>query len=221
MKNKTGFSPIVLIIILALLAGGGYYVWKNQTPTATPTVITDTNIEPPVTPSTPSVDTANWKTYRNEGHGFAFEYLATWKIDTKYASSDPGNTSQVNILPADSKGKIGIRFYSIGPAYLEVAKGWASTEAGDPDVDRVYNATPNIKVIEFDSWTNKPGPPPILMGTVNSSYYVVDTNKLRYAILDFSYIDEGRAYQEILNSQGYKDLRRGIEQIITTLRFTK
>ncbi|MBI2097701.1 MAG: hypothetical protein HYT46_02090 [Candidatus Vogelbacteria bacterium] len=47
MKNKQGFSILVLIIILAVLAGGGYWVWQkrenNKTPP--PVIYTDEQVD--------------------------------------------------------------------------------------------------------------------------------------------------------------------------------
>ena len=63
-KNKQGFSAIAFLIILAVLVIGGYAIWKKQPPTPAP--------------STPSVDTTNWKTYRNEEYGFEFKYPNDW-----------------------------------------------------------------------------------------------------------------------------------------------
>lgn len=79
MSKHHGFSTVILIIILALLAGGGYWVWQNKAEAPAPV---DTNIEPPAPPipSTPSVDTASWKTYKNEKYGFEFKYPGNWNL---------------------------------------------------------------------------------------------------------------------------------------------
>ena len=64
-KNK-GFSAVALIIILAVLIGGGYAVWKK--PVATP---------PSALPEGEGIE--NWKTYRNEEYGFEFKYPPEWR----------------------------------------------------------------------------------------------------------------------------------------------
>lgn len=75
LKNK-GFSAIVFVIILAVLAGGIYWVWQegnNKTP-------------PPVIYTDEQVDELNeWQTYRNEEYGFEFKYPASFmSCDEKY-----------------------------------------------------------------------------------------------------------------------------------------
>ena len=115
MKNKQGFSAIALIIILAILAIGGYWVWQSQlgsppdgeagpTSKSMPVSVTDTNppdrragIEPPA-PSTPSVDTANWKTYRDEQYGYQINYpvanvLTSLKITPEINVEDNAKTA--------------------------------------------------------------------------------------------------------------------------------
>ena len=64
IKNKQGFSAVALVIIIAVLAIGGYAVWQKQ----------DNSL------STPSVDTTNWKTYRNDKYGFEFKYPNEWHL---------------------------------------------------------------------------------------------------------------------------------------------
>jgi len=97
MKNKQGFSSVALIIIAVLVLGGGYWAWQKEN-NKIPHPITNTdeqvdtvnniNIEPPV-PSTPSVDMANWKTYRNDKYGFEFKYPSSWE-QCWYAGNDVG-----------------------------------------------------------------------------------------------------------------------------------
>ena len=89
-KNR-GFASLALIIITLLVLGGGYWVWQNQfgsevSKLAPPSA--DTNIEPPVTPSTPSVDMSDWKTYRNEVHRFEFRYPPDYILKVKVSASE-------------------------------------------------------------------------------------------------------------------------------------
>ncbi len=82
MSKHQGFSAIALIIIIAVLGIGGYFVWKNQTvtpPSALPKG--EGTSTSPLGGGLPAgeagsegVDTANWKTYRNEKYGFEFKY---------------------------------------------------------------------------------------------------------------------------------------------------
>ena len=62
-KNK-GFSGLAIIVILAILVIGGYFVWKNQ-----------------AIPSTPSVDTKDWQTFVSpDWPGIKFKYPPGYKL---------------------------------------------------------------------------------------------------------------------------------------------
>lgn len=78
MKSK-GFAPIIILILLALVAGGTYYfgVLKNRSPLS-PTPIASTNASPsPI--AKPTVDpTLNWKKYTNPIINFSFLYPNDW-----------------------------------------------------------------------------------------------------------------------------------------------
>src|SRR3989344_3275097 len=103
MSKHQGFSAVALVIILAVLAFGGYSVWKKQAPTLTPISPTDTNIEPATSPSTPSVDMAGWKTYRNDKYGFEVKYPSEYLVKENLQA-----LSNKSVVFKDQKMKFGV-----------------------------------------------------------------------------------------------------------------
>jgi hypothetical protein len=76
MKQQ-GFSPIIILVLIAIAAAGyfGFTHLKTSIVKFTPT---------PTSSSTPSADsTANWKTYTNTKYGFQLTYPANGISDTK------------------------------------------------------------------------------------------------------------------------------------------
>lgn len=77
MHTKQGLTPIVLIIITAILLGGGYVAYRaSQQPGA--------DYLQPTTDNSPqekqaSADANDWKTYRNERYGFEMKYPPDWE----------------------------------------------------------------------------------------------------------------------------------------------
>jgi len=79
MFAKRGLSPLVIVLILAVLAGAGY--WAYHAYQKKFVVNYDNNASPPSAEALQSVaETVGWKTYRNEKYGFAFKYPETWQL---------------------------------------------------------------------------------------------------------------------------------------------
>lgn len=81
MNKQKGFSVVFILIgilVIAGIAGGGYYFGKLPIKPTTKTEISVTPTAQPV-----KVDeTANWKTYPNPDKGVFFKYPATWELHT-------------------------------------------------------------------------------------------------------------------------------------------
>ncbi len=77
MKNKQGFAPAAIVIVLAVLVIGGYFVWKNQT--VTPPSALPEGEGTPASPLGGGLEgVEGWKTYRNDEYGFEFKYPTRW-----------------------------------------------------------------------------------------------------------------------------------------------
>ena len=74
MKNsQKGFViPLVIVVIALLAIGGGIYAYQKNTTQRVQ--IGDTN-------ATSTIDTVNWKTYKNTELGFQFMYPSTWNLE--------------------------------------------------------------------------------------------------------------------------------------------
>lgn len=79
--NQNGFSIVLVIIAILLLGGGvGWYVWnrntssnKNADETSTPTQTNNQTAEDPY---------SGWKIFTNEAEKISFKYPADWQAET-------------------------------------------------------------------------------------------------------------------------------------------
>lgn len=92
--KQRGFVPILIVILIAILAGG-YFVYSNsQTKTSTPTPqpspsLSDVSPAPTGAAETASTEqsrSANWKTYTNTKYGFTIKYPTNLEADDEKAA---------------------------------------------------------------------------------------------------------------------------------------
>lgn len=71
---------ILIFIIVVILSGAGVWKWKNK-PLFEPKEQTQNNQDQSEPTQETSIDTSNWKTYRNEKYGFEVKYPEDWEYD--------------------------------------------------------------------------------------------------------------------------------------------
>lgn len=84
-KYQKGFTPIAILLIVILLAGGIYLISKNFGTKNLFSVVSNS-------PTPPTVDTKDWKTYDNSGFGYVTKYPANWSFSGDQ-NSNPLTTS--------------------------------------------------------------------------------------------------------------------------------
>jgi hypothetical protein len=105
-NNETGFSAIevvLVLVIVALIGGVGYFVYKNHHKATTTSVVTTANTKPTTnttstkttTTTQPSVNLTTIKA----SDGFSFSYPTDWSV-TAYGKDESVNGGQVQ--PTDS-----------------------------------------------------------------------------------------------------------------------
>jgi hypothetical protein len=82
-EGKTNWKYILIVVILAVIVGGGILRWVNKQ-----------EISPTEFPQIPKKvekiedETADWKTYRNEEYGFEFKYPPTYLLKDQLAGEE-------------------------------------------------------------------------------------------------------------------------------------
>ena len=151
MFNQKGFTPILILLVVVImvgLSGGLYYFSKTNSPKPNATQVLAPS-------SSPTDETANWKTYTSKENGYSFKYPSAWRIAEPINSpveiySWPSN-KHYDLVP-DSEISIHIQFQD-NPSKLTI-EAWFQQDWGN---ERNKNNEQSILVngIQAIRYTNK------------------------------------------------------------------
>ncbi len=83
-KNESGFTAVeglLIILVLAIIGFGGYYVWHTQHKAKPGVAVTTTKSTSPTSNKSPSSSPyAGWKTYTLTLEKLTFRYPSTWSL---------------------------------------------------------------------------------------------------------------------------------------------
>ncbi len=188
------------IILVAVLAIGGYLVWNTKAKTVAEPVITKAD------------ETANWKTYTNAKYGFELKYPETWAT-VNYDNGAPGFGIAFQSKIDGSGFKI-VTDENLSPSqtikqYLQDGDARSQTAyEGSPSKDIIsskYTFVSNLPAIQREEFWNAAGFKTIITYVKNGTtiYYLQLQPQVN---LDAKYTEEN---QETYN------------QILSTFKFTK
>ena len=91
--RQAGLAPILIVVLIAVLAVGGYLIYK----------LPRTSVSPPAPQTTPAPSptpdaTTNWKTYQTERDNisFSFKYPSIWESPFLYCKTPPTYPYELN-----------------------------------------------------------------------------------------------------------------------------
>ena len=89
--RQNGFAPILIVILIAAVAGlGGFLIYSQQPKTTLPQKQVATSSTPQPTPdetvNTEASRSANWKTYTNKEYGYTIFYPPNYLLDASLSS---------------------------------------------------------------------------------------------------------------------------------------
>lgn len=239
MSTQKGFAPVLIVIILAIAAFGGYFVYQKShiTPTLpTPTQIACTqdaklcpdgsyvsrtgpkcDFAPCPSPkeSTSSADMSNWKTYKN--NEYSFKYPADFVIRERQNRYSFMTTQQITTLLIEDNNQGNLLYLEI---FSEAnPKNFTSEQFFNNYLDSLKKGNgPETKyVVAKVNRTLKP----YSNGNINGTYALLGWD------YDFDTIVQTRDNQVYTflygatNAGNQKYQEQIIDQILSTFRFTQ
>lgn len=145
--SQKGLAPILIVVLIAVLAVGGYLLYNQQTKlTSAPQPTTQSTPAPSVNPteSAEPVDISNWKTYTNSKYGYSVKY----PNNAVYSESDyPGKDDKGGIV-----ANIAWR-YSINGDYI--VQIYAYGETVNPGLGILFSMAPRQTILVANQKVDK------------------------------------------------------------------
>lgn len=170
------------------------FLWNNKADVATSTAETiDT------------IDTSNWKTYRNEEYGFEFKYPGSWTLEEHYSNS-------ISFYKAETtSGSVAVT--KDNPESLDIEQWW--NDGNRPPAEHIYYIN-GIKMLSRDDLTKK---------AFGSDLILINFTKGQ-DIYELEWLVDPRGAFEYLNNpdnadQKYKISHDEFIDIISTFKFFK
>jgi hypothetical protein len=145
--NNKGFGLIAIllaIVVLALVAGGGVYVYHKDHKTKVVTNSTKTSTSSTSKSSSGSTTAttnpyAGWKTYCDTTYKYCFKYPGSWKLVTELSAQQSGGTGQVGLTSADG---------SVTVSYINVNNhDHAISQLSTMDVETITGASQKFSIV--------------------------------------------------------------------------
>jgi len=176
-KEQNGFSAveiIMILVIVGLLAGVGWYVYKTRHSTQT----TSTNAQSAANKSSAPTEIALTKSYTDPVFNYTFKYPTDWKVTNEKGDQGDGNSPISTNTITDASGKYA---FTLRADYG--GRGGACEPATGDKLFALNNACPSKQVLDEHVTANKlktEAFPITAEGKKIVSYFTVD--KVKYSL---------------------------------------
>lgn len=213
MGKQKGFAPILVVLIIAALAFGGFYYFGTQRPKTSPQIVKSTQVI-----STPATDeTANWKTYTSTESKYTFKYPQDWNFPSGI-SHGCGST-----ISSPSSEKMSLTICELGDNTInseaDFLKKEQSVNLGTYAlVSQMQIKVNNYTGIETESQgpTGKYAAPGVLNDQIDVTIYrpgfTFNTLSISFSMEDQSQFDQGKEiFDKILSTFKFTDQNQTID----------
>lgn len=208
--TKGGVVIVLWIIIAAIVLGGGYAAYRYH------------NYQQPTTgnlqqKTETSVDTNNWKTYRNEKYEFEFKYPSSWYLHDR----DTFKGNFVVLLKTEDFPNIESESYALEH---QITVGVNNMKGA---YDKKLTQEEYIQDISSDNdYTGKPTSIKWVKINKFNMFRVEHKNENMFHTLSYYYFNDGKVFNFYLYPFSDSDMNslsdfEDFEKMVTTFKFTK